>query len=205
MYSEMESRRTNTAAPIGRALLLGVMAALVLGALLWWDFPPKQFAFALGDVSRVRISAARQITFDSASRTLDAQDKAAAAIADVFDPPNLQIGRQQLSRAQSVLNYLDSLRHDPYTDFSQKQELVTKIPELSLTPAVLGAAFALDDSRWALLSRESLATLEQTMRTEIRPEQLADARHLVPAAGDLAVQPVGEATDHQHDHRRRVD
>jgi cyclic-di-AMP phosphodiesterase PgpH len=180
MHSEMESRRTTTATPIGRALLLGVLAALVLGALLWWDFPPKQFAFALGDVSRVRISAARQITFDSASRTQDAQEKAAAAIADVYDPPDVQIGRQQLSRAQSVLNYLDSLRHDPHTNFSQKQELVAKLPELSLTPAVLGAAFELDDSRWALLSRESLATLEQTMRTEIRPEQLADARRVLP-------------------------
>ena len=45
---------------------------------------------------------------------------------------------------------------------------------------MLRAAFELDDSRWALLSRESLATLEQTMRTEIRPEQMADARRVLP-------------------------
>jgi putative nucleotidyltransferase with HDIG domain len=188
MRTQMESQRTSTStasirdgpAPVARVLVLGIAAALIMGALLWWDFPAKQFAFALGDVSRVRISAARQITFDSESRTRDAQDKAEAAIADVYDPPDVQIGRQQLSRAQSVLNYLDSLRHDPYTNFAQKQELIGKIPELSLTTAVLSDTLALEDARWTLVSRESLATLEQIMRTEIRPEQLADARRVLP-------------------------
>jgi putative nucleotidyltransferase with HDIG domain len=180
MYTPTESHRTVTPTPIGRALVLGAAAALVLGALLWWDFPAKQFAFALGDVSRVRISAARQITFDSASRTREAQDKAAAAIADVYDLPDVQIGRQQLSRAQSVVNYLDSLRHDPYTNFAQKQELIAAIPELSLTTGVLSDTLKLEDARWAVLAREALATLEQIMRTEIRPEQLADARRVLP-------------------------
>jgi membrane-associated HD superfamily phosphohydrolase len=180
MRTETESHRTSTPTPIGRALVLGVAAALILGAMLWWDYPAKQFAFALGDVSRVRISAARQITYDSASRTLEAQDKAAAAIADVYDPPDVQIGRQQLARAQSVLNFLDSLRHDPYTNLAQKQDLFGKIPELSLTPAVLSDTLGLEDARWALVSREALASLEQIMRTEIRPEQLADARRVLP-------------------------
>ena len=37
-----------------------------------------------------------------------------------------------------------------------------------------------------------------------RVEQLAEPGHLVPLAGDLAVQPVGEAADHQQGHGGRV-
>jgi cyclic-di-AMP phosphodiesterase PgpH len=180
MSTLAESPRMTDPTPVGRAIVLGLSLAIVLGAIFWWDFPPKQFALTPGEVSRVRINAPRQITFESASKTREAQDKAANAIADVYDAPDLQIGRQQLARAQSVLNFLDSIRHDTYTTFSQKQEQVAHIPELSVTPAVLSETLNLDDSRWSLVSRESLAALEQLMRTEIRPEQVPDARRVLP-------------------------
>src|SRR5262249_11749576 len=100
-----------------RALALGLILAIVFAGSLAWDFPPKQFALKLGDVSRVRINAPRAITFESQVKTKEAQDKAAADIADVYDPPDPQIGQQQLTRAQNVYNFLDALRHDPYMTF----------------------------------------------------------------------------------------
>ncbi|MEP7198856.1 MAG: HDIG domain-containing metalloprotein [Chloroflexota bacterium] len=180
MNTHGDTHRTNTPAPLGRALVLGLALVVILGALFWWDFPPKQYAFQPGDVSHVRLSAPRQIIFDSASKTKEAQDKATAAIADVYAPPDVQIGRQQLARAQSVLNYLDSLRHDPHTTVAQKQELSAQIPELSISAAAFSATLNTDDARWALVARESLAALEQVMRTEIRPEQVSDARRVLP-------------------------
>src|SRR5712691_9495503 len=102
--------RLSTSLTVGRAIVLGLALAVILGALFWWDFPPKQYSLHIGEVSRVRISAPRSVTFDSSSKTKEAQDKAAAAISDVYDPPDLQIGRAQLTRAQAVLNYLDALR-----------------------------------------------------------------------------------------------
>src|SRR4051794_13866299 len=127
MTTPAESQRITIPTPVGRAIILGLSIAIVLGAIFWWDFPPKQFALTPGEVSRVRINAPRQITFESASKTRDAQDKAASAVADVYDPPDLQIGRQQLARAQSILNFLDSIRHDTYTTFTQKQVQVAQI------------------------------------------------------------------------------
>ncbi|TMC49634.1 MAG: HDIG domain-containing protein, partial [Chloroflexi bacterium] len=164
----------------GRGVVLGLALAIILGALFWWDFPPKQYSLHAGEVSRVRISAPRAVTFDSPSKTKEAQDKAAAAIPDSYNPPDVQIGRAQLTRAQAVLNYLDALRHDPYANLDQKQQAVAQVPELSLTLAVLSATLGLDDTRWTIVSREALAALEQTMRTEIRPEQVADARRMLP-------------------------
>src|SRR5438105_8903189 len=152
----------------GRGVVLGLALAIILGALFWWDFPPKQYSLHAGEVSRVRISAPRAVTFDSPSKTKEAQDKAAAAIPESYNPPDVQIGRTQLTRAQAVLNYLDALRHDPYTNLQQKQQAVAEVPEMSLTSAVLSATLGLEDARWTIVSREALAALEQTMRTEIR-------------------------------------
>ncbi len=164
----------------GRAVVLGLALVIVLGALFWWDFPPKQYSLRAGQVSLFRVSAPRAVTFDSSSKSKDAQAKAAAAIADVYDAPDLQIGRAQIGRAQAVLNYLDALRHDPYATFEQKQQTLAQIPELNIPSAVLSQTVAFDDARWSLLTREVLTALEQTLRTEIRPEQVADARRVLP-------------------------
>ncbi len=173
-------KRAADPVPLGRAIVLGLSLAIILGALFWWEFPPKQFALQPGEVSRLRINAPRQVTFESPSKTKELQDKAAVAVADVYDPPDLQIGRQQLARAQQVLNYLDSVRHDPFTTVEQKQALISPIRELTLSGEVLSATLTLDDTRWALVSREALAALEQIMRTEIRPEQVNETRRVLP-------------------------
>lgn len=172
-------RRLSAPTLLGRALILGLSLAIILGALFGWDFPPKQYALQVGEVSRVRINAPRTITFDSAIKTREAQDKAAASVADYYDPPDPQIGRQQLNRAQNALNYLDSLRHDPYTSTDKKQELIAQVFNSAVSPTVVSATLTLDDARWTVLARESLAALEQTMRTEIRPEQVGEARRTV--------------------------
>src|SRR5438552_17938446 len=133
---------------IGRGVVLGLALAIILGALFWWDFPPKQYSLHAGEVSRSRISAPRAVTFDSPSKTSEAQDKAAAAIPDSYNPPDVQIGGAQLTSAQAVLNYLDALRYDPYANLEQKQQADPQAPELSSTPAVPSGALVHSHRAW---------------------------------------------------------
>jgi hypothetical protein len=159
-----------------RALILACALTLIFTAFFWWEFPPKQYAFTAGEVSRIRITAPRSITFESLSQTEAARAKAAAAVPEVYDPLDPQIGRQQLARAQSVLKYADALRHDPYTSLAQKHTWLAQIPELATRGFVFTATLNLDDARWALFERGALDALQETMRSEMRPEELSEAR-----------------------------
>src|SRR5262245_35356733 len=105
---------------IWSALGIAVVTALLLGAIfaarvtLFSDAPPTSADLVEGRASPATILASERVTFASPLNTARAQDQAELTVADVYDAPDANIAREQVRRAARLIEFLDTLRTDPY-------------------------------------------------------------------------------------------
>ena len=59
---------------------------------------------------RSDVMAPRQVTYVSEILTKQRHDLAANAVPEVYDPPQARIGRQQLTLANQILDFIASVR-----------------------------------------------------------------------------------------------
>jgi len=98
-----------------RALLIGALFALALALVFAFQAAPEPLRLEAGKPSPKTILASERVTFISELLTEDARAKAEAQVRDVYDPPDASLARNQVRAANRVLNYFDSVRHDPYS------------------------------------------------------------------------------------------
>jgi len=179
-------------------LLLSVLVSLALvaglSAILVLPFLSRGVNLQAGEVSPRTIRAPRQVTYESAIRTERARQQAANAVKKVYDAADPKITQQQIRRATRVLDYIDTIRHDPYATLEQKALWVNQVPELQLPTAVVSDVMALDDQSWQVVSSHTLAVLSQVLRQPIREGlDVIEARRRIPNAVDPTL-PETEAT-----------
>ncbi len=171
-----------------RAVILGVFLAAAISAVLLIDFlPSNQVLLNAGDVSLVTILAPYDLTYESEIRTQDAQDAQAASVQDIYDPPDASMARQQEVRAQQILDYISTVREDPYAGSVQEIEWLTAIPDLSLSPAVASLMLSLNEEEWQEAKAETVRVLVRAMQGEIRESQVADVRRRLPTFISLSM------------------
>jgi putative nucleotidyltransferase with HDIG domain len=164
-----------------RAVVLGVLLAAVISAVLLADLlPSNRVILEAGDVSREDILAPRDLTYDSEIRTKQAQDAAAASIPETFDPPDASVARQQEVRAQQILEYVGTVREDPYASLEDKAGWIDAIPDLDLTPSVISQTLALNNEEWQEAADETVRVLFRAMQGEIRDTEVPAVRRQVP-------------------------
>jgi putative nucleotidyltransferase with HDIG domain len=164
-----------------RAATLGVLLAAAISAVLLIDFlPSNQVLLNAGDVSSVTILAPYDLTYESEIRTQDAQDAQAASVQDIYDPPDASIARQQEVRAQQILDYVSTIREDPYAGALQKIEWLTAIPDLDLSATAANQMLTLDEEEWQQAKSEAVRVLVRAMQGEIKESQVADVRRRLP-------------------------
>jgi putative nucleotidyltransferase with HDIG domain len=171
-----------------RAVILGVLLAAIVSAVLLIDFlPSNQVLLNAGDVSSVTILAPYDLTYESAIRTQDAQDAQAASVQDIYDPPDASVARQQEVRAQQILDYIGTIREDPYAGSVQKIEWLTSIPDLSISPAVASLMLVLNQEEWQEVKSETVRVLVRAMQGEIKESQVTDVRRRLPTFISLSM------------------
>jgi putative nucleotidyltransferase with HDIG domain len=164
-----------------RAIVLGVLLAAVISTVLLVEFlPSNQVLLNAGDISSEDILAPRDLTYRSEIRTVQAQDAQAAAIPDFYQPPDTSVARQQEVRARQIMDYINTVRQDPYASPEEKADLLTAIPDLDLSPAVIDQILALDDDEWQAVVEETVRVLNRAMQGEIREIQVSDVRRRLP-------------------------
>ncbi|MGC9336396.1 MAG: hypothetical protein ACP5JJ_19845, partial [Anaerolineae bacterium] len=164
-----------------RALVLGLFLVATISAILLVDFLPSQrVLLEAGDVASVDILAPYDLTYESEIRTKQAQDAQAASVAEIYDPPDITVGRQQEIRAQQILDYMGTVREDPFASDEQKTAWIAAIPDLELSDEVIGHILSLRGDSWQEVRDETVRVLVQAMRGEIRESQLAARRRTVP-------------------------
>lgn len=172
-----------------RAVLLGLLFVMVSGLILVFPISLTGGNEQLqeGDVVQRDVVAPQRITYISQIQTGLARDRAESAVAEVYDPPDTRVARQQVARAQQIFDYLDTVRADTYASPEDKRQLVAEIKDLSLPDNATDLLLTADSEAWSLIKNETIRVLDQSMRAEIRPSQLAAARRRLPTLLGLDV------------------
>jgi len=173
------ARRKHSETPLRRTL-----RAILLAFTLWaaWSatfilYPsPGHVNVVVGEPSPRDIKAPRQVTYISQVKTQAARAAAAAKVQDVYTGPDLGIARQKIETLRKVTDYITAIRYDQYASSQKKIELITSIPAPKVSAEIAEKIVALDDEAWQSVITESLRVLDLTMREEIRPNQVAEAK-----------------------------
>ncbi|HSJ57072.1 MAG TPA: HDIG domain-containing protein [Anaerolineae bacterium] len=164
-----------------RAIVLGLLLALAISAVLLIDFlPSNRVILEQGEVSPTAILAPYELTYESEIRTRQAQDARAASVQEIYDDPDVLVVRQQENRARHILDYLTTVREDPYAGESQKLAWIGAIPDVDLSPTVITTALALDKEGWLAVKDETVRVLERAMQGEIREGGESRVRRTLP-------------------------
>jgi putative nucleotidyltransferase with HDIG domain len=166
---------------VTRAVILGLLLAASISVILLTGFlPSNQVALDVGDVSPVTILAPYDLTYESAIRTKQAQDAQAASVQDIYDPPDASVARQQEVRVRQILDYINTVRQDPYATAEQKISWIVAIPDLDLSPEVVTKALELTEDEWQQVREETVRVLLRAMQGEIREDQVEGVRRRLP-------------------------
>jgi cyclic-di-AMP phosphodiesterase PgpH len=161
---------------LGGWLLTLVLCALILVAPLPLS---GQVLLQVGDVARSDVMAPRGVTYVSDILIKQRQDLAASAVPAVYDAPQARIGRQQLTIAGQLLDFVGSVRSDSYGDAAAKAENLRSINSAKLSPEAINRILSMSNTAWDRAANEIQNVLEAAMRDEIRDNNLADERRKV--------------------------
>jgi len=180
-----------------RALVVAIITTLVtivaISFILIYDFTPGEDRLEVGSVASRSILAPQAIDYISQLQTDQERARAAASVPDNYDPPDLNVAREQLAWGRKVLDYIDAIRHDDYATPADQTAWILQIPDLSIAPSVVSTTLTLSDAEWEIVEAETLRVLEQAMRKEIHEDQLIEARREIPRLVSIDVPPDHEA------------
>jgi putative nucleotidyltransferase with HDIG domain len=166
-------------------LLFVVLSSLILVLPIPLSSGSEQLR--AGDVAQRDVLAPQRITYVSQIQTEIARDRAEAEVAEVIDPPDTNVARQQVARARQIFDYFDSIRADTYASLDEKRKLIAAVDDLTLTDRIVDILLTADSETWSVIKSETMSVLDQAMRDEIRPHQLPAARRRLPTLLGLDV------------------
>jgi len=178
---------------LSRAALVLAGFTLLLISIFTIQSAQESLRLDSNQVSPRTILAPERVTFASEIQTREARSKAQAQVKDVYDSPDANLAREQVRWASRVLDYVDALRHDPYSTADQKIDWVQSIPTVTVSLPTLRATFALDETAFHRIVTETIYVLDQTMREPIRTSDLATEYQKASTRISLAL--TGEQAD----------
>ena len=173
-----------------RAIFLGVLFVTLSSLILVLQIPSggnSEQLLKVGDVAQRDVLAPQRVTYVSEIRTEAARAREEAAVPEIYDLPDARIARQQITRARQIFDYFDSVRADAYASLDDKGGLIAAVNDLTLTDSIIDSLLVANDGTWTTIKAETISVLDQAMRSEIRPDQLAAARRRLPMLLDLEV------------------
>lgn len=186
-----QTRDENSAAPSEKRLrrifsvLLGLALIAGISTVVARPLLSRGVNLEASEVSPRTIRAPRETTYESDIRTERARQQAANTVSRIYEPADPKVAQQQIRRAVVVLDYVDTLRHDPHGSLEQKTYWLNQAPELDLSTTVVSQTMQLDDQAWQVVSAHTLAVLSEVLRQPIREGlDLIEARRRLPNTVD---------------------
>lgn len=168
-------------------LLIAILFAAALAFILSSFSVSEPNRLEAGQVSARTILAPDRVTYASEIQTSEAQSKAEAQVKDVYDPINPEIAREQVRKATAVLDYVDTVRHDSYSDSDTKVKWLLAVPNLNISAQTITRTLALDETSFHRVVTETLYAVDLTMRDEIHPSEISAAAAKLPTRVSLAL------------------
>jgi putative nucleotidyltransferase with HDIG domain len=157
--------------------LVGTILALSIA-----DFPQQSgILLEVNDAATQDILAPYAHSYVSEVLTEQAREEAAAAVPDIYDPPDGRVARQQVERLRVVLEYIDAIRADTFATHEDRLADLLAIVDVKLDTPTAQSILELPETRWQTIRLETISVVEQVMRSEIREDQLEEVRRTVPA------------------------
>ena len=164
-----------------RSILLFVTAALsYVAVILPFYLNAGYTSLQTGDVVPQDILAPKNLTYQSDVLTKQAQEQAADAVGSVYLSPNPDITRTQIEHLQSALDYINSVRHDTYSQTTQKISDLTNMQPVVIDSDMAQQILNLTDDQWSTTQQETVNVLSQIMRGSINENQVSRARDNLP-------------------------
>ncbi len=95
------------------------------------------------------------------------------SVSPIYDPPDPNVARQQITLLQQILDFIDNVRRDPYGTPQQKIADINDITALQLDPSIIASILQMDDDTWRAVAGEAVNVLERVMRESIRESDLS--------------------------------
>lgn len=178
---------------MGIAFGIAALTALLLGVILAAQFTlftpitPTPNTLGLGKASPLTILATDRTTYASDLDTAKAQDQAARAVKDVYDPPDAEVAREQVRRATRLVSFIDTVRADPYSSVREKTDWVQAAPGVQVPRDAISRTVALDEAGYRQVISETLYVIDSAMRDEIRERDLDAAKQKIPSRISLVL------------------
>lgn len=169
-------------------LLLVFSSLLVFFALIYPSISSlKENVLKVGDVAQRDILAPYLLTYASQELTERQRQQAVNSVAPVYTPVDTAVARRQLEKLRSALAFISSVRSDVYATLEQKEADFAALQDIRLTPETIRNILEMSDTRWQAVQQESIAVLEQVMRSTIRDNRLEETRRTIPALVSLSL------------------
>jgi putative nucleotidyltransferase with HDIG domain len=162
---------------VARTTLLGAVFAAICAFILASPMLPSEpeVALGVGDVATENIQAPDRVVYVSEIDTERLREEAVGEVADIYDPPDARVGRQQARRARQIATFILNVRHDTFASPELRAEYVGQITALTLSEETTAALLNVNDSQFDSIMNEAAAVLEEVMSGAVREGRLADA------------------------------
>ncbi|MCS6909568.1 MAG: HDIG domain-containing protein [Anaerolineales bacterium] len=168
----------------GRRALSGLLAfgAIALAAAII-SLPLNAWGaitVRVGEPAAQEILAPRTVSYRSEILTEEARRAAAAAVPDIYDPPDSRIARNQVLALRNALNFISSVRADTLATPLERRADLLAIRDLALDADVADLLLRFTPEQWTAVQAEALSLLEQIMLNPVRAQQVEDLRRSLP-------------------------
>lgn len=172
-----ESASALPLSPVRRLLLWSIAVGSILLAASIISLPVQAIGvlnLQAGQPSPQEFIAPLNLNFPSELLTQAARDKAAEAVADIYDDPDPSVRRQQVALLRAVLQTIDTTRANTTATFSEKVALLQQLTNIAfpLETAQQIARFSSDE--WLAVRQEADRVLSTVLQLSIRTNQIND-------------------------------
>lgn len=146
-------------------------------------------ALQVGSVVEQDIRAPYSITYVSDVLTERQRDAAINSVSPIYDPPDTDVARHQITLLQQILDFIDNVRRDPYGTQQQKIADINNITALQLDQSIIESILQMDDDTWRAVAGEAVNVLERVMRESIRESDISLMSDQLPSQVALRFDP----------------
>lgn len=177
---ETAKRSLHIAGVISSALVFTVVATLIIAFDSIFINTQNTGLLQIGDIAPQNILAPSNVTFTSQVLTERSRQEAAENVAQVYDPPDPGVARQQTQLARQILDFIRNVRRDPFGTPEQKFNDIMHISTLSLNEEVIRNILQLSSETWQSVDDQINLVLVRVMRESIREADLTGVRNRLP-------------------------
>lgn len=166
-----------------RLLLWGIAVGSILLAASIISLPVQTLGalnLQAGQPSPQEFIAPRNLSFPSELLTQAAREKAAEAVADIYDDPEPNIRRQQVALFRVALATIDTTRANTSVIFNEKVAELERLANAPLPKEMAQRILRFSSDEWLAVRQEADRLVNSVLQLPIRTNQVEDMKRSLP-------------------------